>query len=145
MITRLVSHSPEETIEIGNQFAKELNSGCVITLKGDLGSGKTTFTKGIAKGLDITQTVNSPTFNIQKLYRGRLLLNHIDAYRLEGANQDLGFADYFDDESVTVIEWADYLGSLWISIDYRIEFIRISDDVREILIESVSSDENVNS
>ena len=65
-------------------------------------------TQGIAKGLDINRSVTSPTFTIQKIYYGRLLLNHIDAYRLEGVHQDLGFDEYLNDEGLTVIEWSQF-------------------------------------
>lgn len=100
------SASPEKTLALGERLGKLLTSGTVITLEGNLGAGKTHFTKGIAKGLSIKRVVNSPTFTIIKEYMGRMPLYHIDAYRLENSEDDLGFDEYFYGEGVTVIEWA---------------------------------------
>lgn len=91
-------------------FSEKLGSllqpGDVLALEGDLGAGKTTFTKGLAKGLNITRNVNSPTFTIIKEYHGRLPLYHMDVYRVEDSFEDLGFDEYFDGNGVTVVEWA---------------------------------------
>ena len=87
---RLITKSADETRELGSKIGKRSEAGMVILLDGDLGAGKTCLTQGIAKGLDINRSVTSPTFTIQKIYYGRLLLNHIDVYRLEGVHQDLG-------------------------------------------------------
>ena len=78
----------------------------VITLEGDLGAGKTAFTKGLAVGLGIQKNVNSPTFTIIKEYQGKMPLYHMDVYRLEDSYEDLGFEEYFNGNGVTVIEWA---------------------------------------
>ncbi|MGA9233007.1 MAG: tRNA (adenosine(37)-N6)-threonylcarbamoyltransferase complex ATPase subunit type 1 TsaE, partial [Exiguobacterium oxidotolerans] len=75
--------SPEQTEELAMRVASLLQPGDLLTLEGDLGAGKTTFTKGLAKGLGIERTVNSPTFTILKQYDGRVNLNHFDVYRLE--------------------------------------------------------------
>lgn len=101
-----IAHSVEETQEFAFRLAEKLKENDVIALEGDLGAGKTTFTKGIAKGLGITRTVNSPTFTIVKEYQGRLPLYHMDVYRLEDTLEDLGFDEYFEGGGVTVIEWA---------------------------------------
>ncbi|WP_216831756.1 tRNA (adenosine(37)-N6)-threonylcarbamoyltransferase complex ATPase subunit type 1 TsaE [Alkalihalobacterium elongatum] len=100
------SHSPEETFEFGERLAKFLVAGDVLTLEGDLGAGKTSFTKGIGKGLGVKRVINSPTFTIIKEYRGSLPLYHMDVYRLEHSEEDLGFDEYFEGEGVTVVEWA---------------------------------------
>ena len=105
---RLITKSADETRELGSKIGKHSETGMVILLDGDLGAGKTCLTQGIAKGLDINRSVTSPTFTIQKIYYGRLLLNHIDAYRLEGVHQDLGFDEYLNDEGLTVIEWSQF-------------------------------------
>ncbi|WP_335872634.1 tRNA (adenosine(37)-N6)-threonylcarbamoyltransferase complex ATPase subunit type 1 TsaE [Bacillus sp. 2205SS5-2] len=102
----LVSRGYEETQQLAYNIAKMLEPGAVLTLEGDLGAGKTTFTKGLAKGLDIKRTVNSPTFTIIKEYEGRLPLYHMDVYRVEDSFEDLGFEEYFSGSGVTVIEWA---------------------------------------
>lgn len=99
-------NSAEETINLGKTLAKHLNKGDVIALEGDLGAGKTTFTKGIAQGLNIDQIVNSPTFTLIKEYFGRLPLYHMDVYRVSDEFEELGFEEYFYGAGVTVIEWA---------------------------------------
>ena len=105
--------SAEETMALGEKIAQLLEKGSIITLEGDLGAGKTTFTKGLGKGLGITRPVNSPTFTIMKVYeRGRLPLYHIDAYRLEGLHQDLGFEEYIYGDGVCVIEWSAFVEDL---------------------------------
>ncbi|MCM3603358.1 tRNA (adenosine(37)-N6)-threonylcarbamoyltransferase complex ATPase subunit type 1 TsaE [Robertmurraya korlensis] len=96
----------EETLQFSKELAHKLQPGDVITLEGDLGAGKTTFTKGLAVGLDITKNVSSPTFTIIKEYNGRLPLYHMDVYRLEDSYEDLGFDEYFEGQGVTVVEWA---------------------------------------
>ncbi len=98
----------EETYALAKRIADTLQGGEVILLKGDLGAGKTTFTKGLAKALGIEDEVTSPTFTILNVYEdGRLKLNHLDMYRVDSADElaELGIEDCFDDESVTVIEW----------------------------------------
>ncbi len=105
-IYELVMHSAEETMEFAVRLSEQLQPKDVIALEGDLGAGKTTFTKGLAKGLGITRAVSSPTFMIVKEYKGRLPLYHMDVYRLEDTFEDLGFDEYFEGDGVTVIEWA---------------------------------------
>ena len=102
----LKSGSPEETKAFSRKLAGLLRAGDVIALEGDLGAGKTTFTKGLAEGLGITRTVNSPTFTIIKEYAGTLPLYHMDVYRVEDAFEDLGFDEYFEGDGITVVEWA---------------------------------------
>ena len=96
----------EETSNLAERLAQLLQPGDVIALEGDLGAGKTTFTKGLAKGLEVKKTVNSPTFTIIKEYNGRLPLYHMDVYRVADAFEDLGFDEYFEGDGVTVVEWA---------------------------------------
>ncbi|MDQ0163664.1 tRNA (adenosine(37)-N6)-threonylcarbamoyltransferase complex ATPase subunit type 1 TsaE [Aeribacillus alveayuensis] len=101
------SNSPEETAQLATKLANLLKPGDVLTLEGDLGAGKTTFTKALAKGLGIKKTVNSPTFTIIKEYtEGRLPFYHMDVYRIEDGGEDLGFEEYFESDGVTVVEWA---------------------------------------
>lgn len=105
--------SVEETQQLGEKISSLLRGGDVITLSGDLGAGKTSFTQGIARGLGIKRVVNSPTFTIIKEYEGNLPLYHMDVYRLDEGGEDLGFDEYFYGEGVTVVEWpqmiADFL------------------------------------
>lgn len=101
-----ISNSADETKEFAKKLASLLQPGDVIALEGDLGAGKTTFTKGLAEGLEITKNVNSPTFTIIKEYKGTMPLYHMDVYRLENSDEDLGFEEYFEGMGVTVVEWA---------------------------------------
>ena len=94
--------SSEEMIDLGKMVGSYLKMGDCLLLRGDLASGKTTFTKGIALGLGIKDVINSPTFTIQKIYESDIILNHIDAYRLKDSEYDLGL-DEIMDESVTII------------------------------------------
>jgi tRNA threonylcarbamoyladenosine biosynthesis protein TsaE len=102
----IITTDPEETSQFAARLSGLLKPGDVIALEGDLGAGKTTFTKGLAKGLEIKKTVNSPTFTIIKEYKGKLPLYHMDVYRVADAFEDLGFDEYFEGDGVTVVEWA---------------------------------------
>ncbi|ETO40332.1 ATPase YjeE, predicted to have essential role in cell wall biosynthesis [Fructilactobacillus florum 8D] len=119
----IITHSAAETQQVGEQLAQRLPKGTVILLDGDLGAGKTTFTKGLATGLGIKQLVRSPTFTIMREYHdGRLPLYHMDAYRLEnGGGADLGLEEYFDSDGVLVIEW-----SQWIADLLPADYLRVS-------------------
>ncbi len=102
--------SKEETEALGMELAQELGPGSVVALFGDLGAGKTTFTKAIAKGLGISDLITSPTFTIIHEYEsGRLPLYHFDVYRLGDEEElyELGYEEYFYGSGVTVVEWAD--------------------------------------
>ena len=108
---RLISDSPQETRQIGKILAENLKKNDIICLFGDLGSGKTVLTQGIAVGLGIKRDlVISPSFVIIRKYAGRRLsLNHFDLYRLKNTQDilSLGYEEYFYDEAVTVVEWAE--------------------------------------
>lgn len=127
----MISKSYNETIDLGERLGKLLDNGSVLALKGDLAGGKTTFTKGIGKALNIKQVINSPTFTILKIYEGDKKLFHIDAYRLENNLYDLGL-DQYEDEGVMVIEWPDYYASFLPNEYLEIDFKYIDDDTREI-------------
>ena len=105
------SHSAEDTANFSKHLATLLQPGDVITLEGDLGAGKTAFTKGLALGLGVQRNVNSPTFTIIKEYQGTMPLYHMDVYRLEDSYEDLGFDEYFEGNGVTVVEWAHLIES----------------------------------
>ena len=98
--------SEEETKELASTLASFLKPNDVITLEGDLGAGKTTFTKGLALGLGVKRMVTSPTFVIVKEYEGTMPLYHMDVYRLENMEEDIGFKEYFNGEGVSVVEWS---------------------------------------
>lgn len=105
---KIVSHSDKETILLAQNIESEKFPNMVICLNGDLGSGKTVFTKGFAHAMGIDD-VTSPTFTIIKEYEGELPLYHMDVYRLEGNIDNIGLTDYFTKGGVVVIEWADMI------------------------------------
>lgn len=139
MQIRLLTHSKEETFSLGQSIAKSFSPMDVVLLEGDLGAGKTTFTAGVAKGLGVKEDVISPTFNIMKCYfDGRIPLYHIDAYRLEGQNIEIGLDEYIEGDGVCLIEWPIYIGPL-IPEDYlRITIHNLGGDDRELIFESDS-------
>ena len=105
-----ITHSPEETEKIGAALAQKLNAGTVIAYRGDLGAGKTAFTRGLARGLGYKESVTSPTYTIVNEYLGgRLPLFHFDMYRLGSADDlwDIGWEDYLDRGGVCAVEWSE--------------------------------------
>lgn len=132
-----ISKSYEDTQNLAYNIGLKINEPMVFLLSGDLGSGKTTFTQGLAKGLEITKTISSPTFTIMKNYKGRLILNHIDAYRLESHHQDLGFDELIGSTGVTVIEWPDYLEELFPEEYLRIDIKSISKNRRKLIFNPI--------
>lgn len=102
-----ISESPEETLNFGENYAKNLKSGDVVVLNGEMGAGKTVFCKGVARGLGIEEEILSPTYAYMNDYSGRLY--HFDCYRLRNGAQaeGLGLTDYFYAGGVCVIEWAE--------------------------------------
>ncbi len=108
----IISENSEATKKLGKLFGERIFIKGTITLEGELGAGKTTFSQGFAKGLGINDVINSPTFNIIKChFKGRLPFYHIDAYRLEDIRQDLGFEEYIDGDGVSLIEWPKFIES----------------------------------
>ena len=102
--------SESETEELAENIESEKFPGMVICLNGELGSGKTVFTKAFANSLGINEVVTSPTFNIIKEYKdGELPLYHMDVYRVDGKVDELGLDEYFDGDGVTIVEWADMI------------------------------------
>lgn len=109
----LLANSPTETKTLALKFSNALKEGDVILLHGNLGAGKTTFVKGLAEGLNIKETVKSPTFNIVKCYfTGKIPFFHIDAYRLEDAKYDIGLDEYIEGNGICAIEWAKFIDYL---------------------------------
>ena len=104
-----------ETEKLGEAIGRAATAGTVIALIGDLGTGKTTLTKSIARGLGVTETVTSPTFNIIREYRsGRIPLYHFDVYRIGDPDEmfELGYEEYFYGDGICVVEWADIIEEL---------------------------------
>ena len=130
---KFTSKSEEDTIELAQNIESEKFANMVICLRGDLGSGKTVFTKGIAQALGIDEVITSPTFNIIKEYDGELPLYHMDVYRLDGKVENLGIDEYFHKGGIVVIEWADMIEDYLPEERLDIKF-KIVDDERRILI-----------
>lgn len=126
-------YGDRQMIDYGQKIGQLLDGHTVITLTGELGAGKTTLTKGIGLGLGVTRTINSPTFTIVKIYEGRLPLYHFDAYRLEGADDDLGFEEMLDDDGVCVIEWPMYIEDILPHDRLEIEIVKNDADSRSLV------------
>lgn len=119
-----------ETFELGKELGMKARAGQIIALNGDLGVGKTIFTKGLAEGLGITEPISSPTFTIVQIYEeGRLPLYHFDVYRIGDPEEmdEIGYEDYFFGQGVSLVEWAELIGELmpdntiWITIEKDLE------------------------
>lgn len=106
MIKQFNVQSLAETQALATRLAALLSPPDVLTLEGDLGAGKTSFTQALARALGVTRTVSSPTFTILKQYEGKYPLNHLDVYRLAGSDEDLGWDELFYGDAISVIEWA---------------------------------------
>lgn len=136
---KFISKSDEETQDFGQRLAKELKPGDVVLLVGDLGTGKTTFVKGVARGLRMKpDAVHSPTFVLMNIYEGRLPLFHFDLYRLEPGDElnRLGFEEFLYGEGVALIEWADRMGA-WTPPEYlRLELKHDKDDRRILSVKA---------
>ncbi len=145
LMKKIITSSFEETQQQGKDFANTLKGGEVLALYGDLGSGKTTFMQGLAKGLGVARNIISPTFIIMRTYEVRLTsqalraknLYHLDLYRIENIEQavDLGLQELMGDpESIVAIEWPDKIENLLPEIRIDITFTYLSNDTREIRI-----------
>ena len=131
-----ISHSPAETESLGEKFGRAAARGWVIALSGDLGAGKTQFVRGVARGLEISGRVHSPTFTLVNEYGGgRLKLFHLDLYRLETAEQILsaGVEEFLSPGGVSVIEWAERLGKHPTSNFRNVKIETISEMERKII------------
>ena len=140
------SQSVDDTYYLARKFAQSISKGNVIALIGNLGTGKTTFTKGLAKALGILENVGSPTFKLVSEYVGTdSVLYHIDAYRLEGSKDflNIGGEEYLTTEDgITVIEWADIIGDILDDDVIQVKFARIQNnsEARQIEIRGIQFD-----
>jgi len=130
---RVTTYSQMETIELAENLESEKFPNMVICLDGELGSGKTVFTKGFANALGITETVTSPTFSIIKEYDGELPLYHMDVYRIDDSNDDIGIEEYFDKGGVCIIEWSENIKSILPNERLDIK-IKVLDENKRLLI-----------
>jgi tRNA threonylcarbamoyladenosine biosynthesis protein TsaE len=134
---QLISHSPEQTQRLGICLGKLAQAGDVFLLTGNLGSGKTCLTQGIAWGLDVKEYAFSPSFVIVREYHGRLLLYHIDFYRLDRVEEivDLGLDEYLYGKGICVVEWAEKGIAVLPKEHFLINLSYISDTERSISLE----------
>ena len=129
-----ISHSPADTEALGEKFGRAARRGRVIALSGDLGAGKTQFVRGVARGLEISGRVHSPTFTLVNEYAGgRLKLFHLDLYRLETRDQifEAGIEEYLSPDGLSVVEWAERIAGCELQIadlkNVRIEILNETD------------------
>lgn len=143
MKLEIISNSANETMELGQKIAELAKAGSIFCLTGDLGAGKTTLVRGIAQALKIKSVVQSPTFNIMKIYfDGIKPLIHIDAYRLADVDTDIGLDEYIGYETgITVIEWPMFIERLIPEGSNEINIVNLGNDVRKITI--TTSDNNL--
>ena len=132
-----ITHSPAETEGVGAALAARLTPGAVIAYRGDLGAGKTAFTRGLAKGLGVKENVTSPTFTIVNEYlSGKMPLFHFDMYRLGSEDElfDIGWEDYLERGGVCAVEWSE---NVWGAMEDAVivTISRLSEDTRKIEIE----------
>ncbi len=140
-MAELYTYSEEETIDYARRLAEGLCAGSFISLSGDLGAGKTAFTKGIALGLGISETIVSPTFTILRMYEtGRLPLYHFDVYRI--GMDDLAETDFYEfafGNGVCVCEWAELIESELPEVRVDVKIERAGDDARRIIVENIGA------
>lgn len=129
--------SVDEMIVLGKKIGSLAEPNMVITLKGDLGAGKTVLTKGIGLGLGITAIINSPTFTLMKIYFGRLTLYHLDVYRLEGADDDFDLEEYFEKDGLSVIEWAQNIQDILPAERLEVVILLTSENYRQVQIQAI--------
>lgn len=134
----MITSSANETMEFAKEFAKTIKAPKIIVLSGDLGAGKTTFTKGFAEGLGVSEIITSPTFTLLNEYSGKERMYHFDMYRLSSKEEayELGFEDYFKkNDGIVLVEWAENVEGLFSPPYTKITIEKISDNEREIKIE----------
>ena len=131
---KVTTHNEMETIELAQNFESEKFPNMIICLNGELGSGKTMFTKGIANALGINEVITSPTFTIIKEYDGELPLYHMDVYRLDGNVDGIGLEEYYTKGGVVVIEWADTIKDYLPKERLDIKFVVVGENKRVLIL-----------
>ncbi len=142
MKLEIKSKSPTETKRIGRLLAKKIlkaNKRAFVSLRGNLGSGKTTFVKGFAKGMGISEEVTSPTFLIYKKYKGKKELYHFDAYRIKEKDLDiLNFKNILEEENIVIVEWSENIVKRIPKKRITVSFSFISPKERKLIVEDNS-------
>lgn len=132
-----ITESAEETEKIGMEIGRNAKNGDVIALSGELGTGKTALTRGIAEGLGITEDITSPTFSLMEIYEGSKTLYHFDLYRIEDDREfdNLCFEEYWENEGISVIEWAERASGRLPEARIQIKIEYINSTNRRITVE----------
>ncbi len=140
---KIISNSAEQTFEIARHIGEKAKDGDLFALSGELGSGKTCFTKGLALGLGVSEEyqITSPTFTLINEYPARCKLYHFDVYRLSGYSEfeDLGYEEYFAGDGVVVIEWAEKIAKLIPRDSIFINFEYVDENSRKMIIRGLKS------
>jgi tRNA threonylcarbamoyladenosine biosynthesis protein TsaE len=135
---QITTHSADETRKLGRTIGAMVTAGTILALFGDLGSGKTAFVQGLARGLDVPDEyyITSPSYTLINEYPGRFPLFHVDLYRITNSVdiEDIGLYEMFDDDCVVAVEWADRMGKYLPPNHVRVEFEIIDDKIRKISI-----------
>lgn len=136
-----ITHSPEETIELGAKLARQLPHPCLVIMQGELGSGKTTLVKGIVSGLGVArqEEVTSPSFTLVHEYGRERKVYHADLYRIDGAREQstLGLEDLLEQEATVIVEWGEKMIDQDVEVQVRIRMELLEGDDRRILIEGL--------
>jgi tRNA threonylcarbamoyladenosine biosynthesis protein TsaE len=133
---RRVTRAYEQTLDVGETFARGLKPGDVVCLYGDLGAGKTAFVKGMARGLGISPAaVHSPTFTLMNVYKGRLPLYHFDLYRITAGDlAGIGYEEFFYGQGITAVEWSERLEELLPADRWQVTLTHGGEDRRVIVL-----------
>ena len=138
-MSEYITHSEQETEDLGARLSSGLPGGTVVAMYGDLGAGKTAFVRGMARGMGLTCRVSSPTFTIVNEYLGPRDLIHFDMYRLSGADElfDIGWEDYLNRGAVCAVEWSENVEDAFFGDEVRVTIEKLNDSERKITIEGV--------
>ena len=136
-MSEYISHSEQDTEDLGARLSKQLPGGAVVAMYGDLGAGKTAFVRGMARGMGLNCRVSSPTFTIVNEYLGERELIHFDMYRLSGADElfDIGWEDYLSRGAVCAVEWSENVEDAFFGDEVRVTIEKLSDREWKITIE----------
>ena len=135
-----ITNNRDETLDFAEKFAKQIVAPKIIVLSGDLGAGKTTFSKGFAKGLGISETITSPTFTLLNEYSGDKNLYHFDMYRLSSKEEayELGFENYFENnDGIVLVEWAENVKGLFTPPYLKVLIEKIDENKRKFTLEEI--------
>ena len=140
MRATIITKSPEETISLGKKISGSLKQGDIVSLIGELGSGKTTLIQGICKGLGVKRYVTSPTFVLVNIYQGRVPVYHLDLFRLRGVQdlEGIGYEDYLYGRGIALIEWAEKIREFLPPTSIEIQLKRLAPGKRRITINGLS-------